>query len=302
MQLTQRVHSLPAAVNYYTGPLPPNVHVVVDGGEAALIDSGFGDDEMVKARLDYLTSLGDVKLRYIILTHHHFDHSGGADAFRRASGAQIVMHRDEEGLLRNPRPEAPQDVQVPAEQQERARAWREAALRATPDRVVDDGELLPLGNATIEVVHTPGHTHGSLCLYLREEQALFTGDTILGLGTVAISPPPWGDMVRYMQSLHKLLGYDIALLLPGHGPPVREGRRKVQELIDHRLERDRQILESLRRGRRTPQEILPDIYPELDRRLVGMATGQIASHLYKLEMEGKVTKREEGGQTLYALA
>lgn len=302
MQLTERVHSIPVAVKDFSMPLAPVAYLVVDGGEAAFIDSGLGEEEMVQQRLDYLASLGDVKVKYVILTHHHFDHSGGADAFRQATGAQVVMHREEEAFVRDPRPEAPQDVEVPREQRERAKVWREAGLKAIPDRVLDDGETLSVGSATIEAVHTPGHTKGSLCLYLREEKVLFTGDTILGLGTVAIAPPPWGDMVQYMQSLRKLLNYDIALLLPGHGPSVKEGRRKIEELIQHRAERDRQILASLRRGRRTPKEILPDIYPELDKRLVGMATGQIASHLYKLEVEGKVTKREEAGETIYAPA
>ena len=70
------------------------------------------------------------------------------------------------------------------------RAWRREAAQATADRLVEDGDTIAVGGVTIEVVHTPGHTLGSICLYLREERALFTGDTVLGLGTVAIGRRP----------------------------------------------------------------------------------------------------------------
>ena len=139
---------------------------------------------------------------------------------------------------------------------------------------MEDGDTIAVGGVTIEVVHTPGHTLGSICLYLREERALFTGDTVLGLGTVAIAPPPHGDMGLYIQSLERLKGYDAALLCPGHGPPVQDVGRKLQELIDHRHERERQILAALGRGRGTLTALLDDIYPELDRRLLNMARGQ----------------------------
>ena len=154
------------------------------------------------------------------------------------------------------------------------RAWRRAAAQATPDRVVEDGDTIAVGGVTIEVVHTPGHTLGSICLYLREERTLFTGDTVLGLGTVAIAPPPQGDMGLYVRSLERLTGYDAALLCPGHGPPVHDVARKLQELIDHRHQRERQILEALGRGHGTLKALLDDIYPELDRRLLNLARSQ----------------------------
>jgi glyoxylase-like metal-dependent hydrolase (beta-lactamase superfamily II) len=117
---------------------------------------------------------------------------------------------------------------------------------------------------------------------------------VLGLGTVAISPPPHGDMGLYIQSLQRLQRYDAALLLPGHGPPVQDVARKLQELIDHRHERERQILAILGRGHGTLRALLDDIYSELDARLLNMARGQILAHLAKLEAEGRVRRRGEG--------
>ncbi len=77
MEITSRIHSIPAPQAFYTGPQAPNVFLVTDGGEGALIDSGFGDEQSVRARLEYLRERPDVKLRYIVLTHHHVDHSSG---------------------------------------------------------------------------------------------------------------------------------------------------------------------------------------------------------------------------------
>src|SRR3989304_4405573 len=89
----------PAPEAFSTGPQAPNVFLVTDGGEGALIDSGFGDEQSLRARLEYLRERPDVKVRYIILTHHHFDHTSGAQRLRQATGAQVVMHPPEGGFL-----------------------------------------------------------------------------------------------------------------------------------------------------------------------------------------------------------
>jgi glyoxylase-like metal-dependent hydrolase (beta-lactamase superfamily II) len=102
---------------------------------------------------------------------------------------------------------------------------------------VTDGAVLNVGGLSLEVVHTPGHTLGSICVYMRAERALFTGDTALGLGTVAISPPPYGDMALYLQSLERLKALDASVMFPGHGRPVEDVARKL-ELIEHRHERE----------------------------------------------------------------
>jgi glyoxylase-like metal-dependent hydrolase (beta-lactamase superfamily II) len=163
------------------------------------------------------------------------------------------------------------------------------------------GDTVQVGGVTIEAVDTPGHTLGSISLYLREEGVLFTGDTVLGLGTVAIFPPPHGDMALYMQSLERLKSYDATLLCPGHGPPVRDVARKLQELIDHRRERESQILTAVGEGRGRLEIMLADIYPELDRRLLGMARAQLLAHLHKLQSEGKIARRDEATGALYVL-
>lgn len=301
MRISDRVHAIPAEVGFYTGPYPPNVYLVADGGEGALIDAGFADDESLRARLDYLAGLDGLKLTYIFLTHHHFDHSSGAHRLREATGAAIVAHRaDAPLLLQAGREDTPQDVDIPEEAREArevVRRWREEAARAVPDRLVEDADTLRVGAATLRAVHTPGHTAGHICILLEEEKVLFSGDNVLGVGTTAIAPPPHGDMVQYLESLRKMQGLDAALLCPGHGPVVREPNRKIQELIDHRRERDEQILSLIGQGKSGVKRLVRAVYPELDRRLLLMATGQIVSHLRKLEAEGRVRLEQRDGET-----
>ena len=311
MEITPRVHSIPAPQAFLSGPYAPNVYLVVDGGQAALIDAGYPDDGSIGPRLEYLQGMADpsagsgqaLKLAHIIVTHHHIDHCGGAHALRQATGARICLHPTEARLLSEWRAAAPQDVDIPAEPQtlaERLGAWRRATAQTTADCLVQGSDTIQVGGVTIEVIDTPGHTLGSISLFLREESVLFTGDTVLGLGTVAIMPPPHGDMALYMQSLERLKSYQAALICPGHGPPVRDVARKLQELIDHRQERERQILAVVGQGRGRLEALLAELYPELDRRLVGMARGQLLAHLAKLESEGRIARRKEG-DSLYAL-
>jgi endoribonuclease LACTB2 len=297
MEITSHIHSIPATPSFYTGPQAPNVFLIHDSGEGVLIDSGFGDEKSIQTRVEFLRERPDVKVRRIVLTHHHFDHTSGASQLRDETGGRTVLHGEEVGFLKDWKAEVPQDIEVPEDQKELAEQiekFRKQAAEAGPDEKVADGDTISVGDLTVEVVHTPGHTLGSMCLYLREERALFTGDTALGLGTVAISPPPHGDMALYLRSLERLKGYDCAVMLPGHGQAVHDVKRKLQELIDHRVEREEQVLRLLSDGKTTPKAMLSAIYMELDKRIVPMALRQIEAHLAKLEAEGRVKRAGEG--------
>jgi glyoxylase-like metal-dependent hydrolase (beta-lactamase superfamily II) len=299
IELTPHVTSLHVDLKWFPQPYPPNVFLVHEGGEGALVDSGFGDDDSYRSRAEHLRGLDGLRLKYIIITHHHYDHSSGAQRLREATGAQVVVHRDEEALLLAPESETG-DVEIPKDQKEareQAKKWRAEAARAVPDVRVEDGETLFVGSLRLRCVHAPGHTAGHLCIYLEDERALFAGDNVLGVGTAAIAPPPHGDMAEYIRSLRKMQLLEAEVLYPGHGPPVKEPRRKIQELIDHRQQREDQIVELVAGGRDSVKTLLKAIYPELDKRLLGMATGQVLSHLHKLQDEGKVRLDGAGAET-----
>jgi len=299
IEITPHVSSLHVDLSWFPQPYPPNVFLVRDGAVSALIDAGFGDDESFEKRTAMLRELGAEHPTYIIVTHHHYDHSSGAHRLREATGAKIVVHKDEEALLLNPAEESG-DMEIPEdrkEAREQARKWRAEAAKAVPDVRVADGEVLEVGGLRLRCVHAPGHTAGHLCVFLEGERVLFAGDNVLGVGTAAIGPPPHGDMAEYIRSLRKMQSLDAALLCPGHGPVVKEPNRKIQELIDHRQQREDQIIALLAQGKDSVKSLVRAIYPELDKRLLGMATGQVLSHLHKLQSEGQVRLEGKGEET-----
>jgi glyoxylase-like metal-dependent hydrolase (beta-lactamase superfamily II) len=136
---------------------------------------------------------------------------------------------------------------------------------------------------------------------LEDDNVLFAGDNVLGVGTAAIGPPPHGDMGEYIRSLRKMQSLDTALLAPGHGPLVKEPNRKLQELIDHRQQREDQIVSLVASGKDNVKALVKAIYPELDKRLLKMATGQALSHLHKLQSEGKL-KLDGTGEDMKIIA
>lgn len=271
MEIAPRVHSIPAGKGPFMGFFASNVYLVV-GNEGALIDSGYGEEASVSAVLDYVRSLVGLKLAYILVTHAHPDHIGGAPRIREATGAAIVLHSLDAC----------------------------ACAELSADSVVNDGDVLAVDSIGLEVIHTPGHSPGHICILLREEGILFSGDHVLGLGTTAMRPPE-GDMAQYMDSLRRLLNYDIQLICPGHGPPITAPRRKLEELVEHRLERERQVLRTLQAGTASIDELVRRIYPELDSRLRQAAEGQIHAHLIKLEQEGKVAPLGSEADACYAI-
>jgi glyoxylase-like metal-dependent hydrolase (beta-lactamase superfamily II) len=259
LEIAPGVYSIGEETRTFMGVYAPNVYLVV-GERAALIDSGYQNSELVGPVLGHIERLAPSGLAYIVITHPHPDHIGGCSAIKEASGAEVVLHSQ-------------------ADAQARAN-WLVA------DRLVEDGEALDIGGVVLQMVHTPGHTSGNMCIYIESDGILFAGDHILGIGTTVIDMSD-GDMALYIDSLRKLFEYRIRLICPGHGPVVTEPERKIKELIAHRLEREEQIVSCLRQGRRRLTAIVSDIYPELDPRLTGLAEMQILAHLRKLVAEEK---------------
>jgi glyoxylase-like metal-dependent hydrolase (beta-lactamase superfamily II) len=268
MEIAPGVHDVPIGLEPKLGPLAPKVYLVASH-EGAIIDAAYGDDVVTSNLMKYLGTIPQLQLSYLIITHAHPDHISGAAGIKKKTGAKIVLHSAERT-----------DIPI--------------------DKVVKDSEIISLGGMDLEVVHTPGHNPGHICLYIRRDKIMFTGDHVLSSSTTALQPP-WGDMARYIESLKKLLDYDVDLMLPSHGPPITEPRQRVEYLIQHRLEREEQVISLLKQGKKTVKELVAEVYPELTGFLHVVAKGQVSAHLVKLEQEERVSANGSGKDAHYSL-
>ena len=245
-----------------------NVVYLVSGHRAAFIDSGHAVDAEVDSLVERWDELGKPEIAAIVLTHRHLDHAGGAARLAEITHGEIVS--------------------APAEKEPIEQELPGTRVGST----VADGDILDLGGATLQFIHTPGHTFGSLCVYYREERILFTGDTVLGSGTTTINPEQ-GDMGLYLESLRKLPAFDPRIICPGHGEIISEPRLKIEEMVHRRLSREKEILDMLEQGDRTVKQMFEYLYPKLEERLHEAARRQILAHLVKLERDGRVMAGEE---------
>ena len=135
-------------------------------------------------------------------------------------------------------------------------------------------------------IATPGHSHDSVCL-LWHERVCFTGDTVLGSGSVFIAPGE-GSLSAYLSSLERLRSLSLDVLCPGHGPYVWDPAAKLDEYISHRLEREQRLVDALEAGLRTQDELLDRAWSDAPAELRYFASLSLASHLEKLDEEGRL--------------
>jgi glyoxylase-like metal-dependent hydrolase (beta-lactamase superfamily II) len=148
--------------------------------------------------------------------------------------------------------------------------------------------VLPEGNEEVgpfRAVATPGHSADSVCLLMGP--VCFTGDTVLGAGSVFIAPGE-GSLSAYLDSLRRLRSLDLEVLCPGHGPYVRDPAAKLDEYIAHRLDRERRLVEALDSGLRSRHELLDAAWPDAPAELRPAAALTLAAHLEKLAEEGRL--------------
>lgn len=264
METLPGIHSVSTSLDTIHGGQPaPNVFLIIGNDSAAFIDSGYDRPEEIRDYLNYWKKQNSPKISGIVITHRHLDHMGGASGIRQETNGPIVCHILEKEAL-------------------------DEGLKDSPvNSTVKDGDSLDLGGLTLEFVHSPGHTLGSLCVYIPERKVLFAGDNILGIGPTVVLPEH-GDMDSYIKTMRKLLTYKIDAIYPGHGPTVTDPKAKIEGLIKHRLEREKQILSLITKGRCTLDDLFDTIYSDLPPVLHQMAKSQIQSHIIKLENENKV--------------
>lgn len=240
-----------------------NSYLVDCGGGAALaIDPGPPIERHAVALADAARERS-LTISAIAFTHGHPDHAPNARALQALTGAPVYAH---------PASPAAHDADLALE-----------------------GEL-SVGTTALRVLDAPGHTFDHVVFYLPQERALFTGDTILGTGPVLIAPPG-GDMRAYQRTLQRLRDEfsDAATIYPGHGPRVDDVPAKIAEYVEHRRERERELIDALRRLQAaTIPELVRAIYGEDRPQLLPAMARQLLAHLIALQREGAVVAEPLG--------
>lgn len=237
---------------------------LIGRAEIAVLDPGPADPAHIDA---ILTAAGESKVRWIVATHTHPDHSPAAALLSAKTGAELV------GCVLADDGHQDRSFQV--------------------DSNVRHGDLIMGKGFTLEAIATPGHVANHFCYLLREEGQVFTGDHIMGGSTVVIIPPS-GDMAEYLASLARLKEYPIRQLMPGHGDVIEDPIGVVDGLIAHRLRREDKVIRMLRaNGEISLVDLTPLVYDDVDASLHPVAQVSLWAHLLKLEKEGRAAKTIE---------
>ena len=254
-------------VQRITAPNPgmmtgPGTNAYIIGTDAlALIDPGPVSAPHLAAMLEVVGR----RLKWILCTHTHLDHSPGAKALKAETGAEVLGFG-----------KVPDDGR------------QDTAFK--PDRALKEGDVVDCGAFQLRAVHTPGHASNHLCYLFDLKGILFTGDHVMQGSTVVISPPD-GDMVAYLKSLERVLALDLAALAPGHGHVIGKPHDEVRKLIAHRLKREKKVIDAF--GKRNPatlDELLPLVYDDVPPRIHPVARRSLHAHVLKLRDEGRAVE------------
>jgi len=258
-----------------TPTLLPATHTnsyALGGRDVLLVEPGTPYPDEQRAWLAWARGLASQgrNLVAIFATHHHPDHVGGLDVLAGELDVPVWAH----------------DLTVD-------RLAPETRARVT--RRLADGDSIVLEGPRAEawdVLHTPGHAPGHLCLFEPRSRTLVVGDMVASVGTILIAPGD-GDMQVYLQQLQRLSDHGATLALPAHGDPIDEPSALFQKYIAHRLAREAKVLAAVRAAGATGADaaaLVPEAYGDTPMHLWPIATLSLEMHLEKLEREGTVAR------------
>ena len=242
----------------FTGPGTNSY--LIGRNDITLVDPG----PKIDAHIENLVKLGEGKIKRILVTHTHRDHSPAAKVLEEMLEVPLM------GRL----------LEIDDSLQDRS---------FKPDRVLEHGDLIKTEEYTIETVHTPGHASNHLCYFIQEQKVMLTGDHIMNGSTVVIAHPD-GSMKDYLKSLELLRNYNFNKIGPGHGDFLEDPMAVVDWIIDHRLERERKVVSKLKIfSPVTSKDLVISVYDDVDPKLHPIAIWSLEAHLYKLLEDGIVT-------------
>jgi glyoxylase-like metal-dependent hydrolase (beta-lactamase superfamily II) len=199
-------------VNFISSELGTNAYLILSE-KSALIDPGTYGDIVLQKLEEYNVKTPE----FIILTHYHYDHSQDVLKVREMTKAKVMMHKADLEILK-------QRLDV---------EWYKNFVGFKADILLKGNETINLGNCVLKVIHTPGHSPGSICLYESKSKSLFSGDTIFPYGGIGRVDFPGGDSKELKESVEKLSKLDVKTLYPGHGEITdKEVNRQIKNSLD----------------------------------------------------------------------
>lgn len=238
----------------------------IDGAQPVLIDAGIGRSE----HLDAIATARAEGPGRVLVTHAHGDHASGASAIHTRWPSTRFAKRP----------------------------WPERDARDVRWEPLGDGDRVPAGDETLIVVHTPGHAPDHLSFWHEPTRTMFTGDLVVLGSSVVILASSGGNLAAYLQSLERVRAFAPRVLMPAHGPAIEDPASVIQQYLDHRSEREQQVIAALRAGSTDVADMVSRIYEDLDPALVPMACESVLAHLEKLAAEGRAGQ-VDGRWTLY---
>lgn len=229
---------------------------LIGGAQPVLIDAGVGQ----ASHLEAIAKAAPHGPAHVVVTHAHSDHITGAPAIhQRWPAAMLSKH-----------PWPVRDSPLP---------WTR----------LDDGAIVRTDEGDLTVLHTPGHAPDHLTLWHPDSRTLFVGDMLVQDSTVVIPASHGGSLAEYLQSLQRMLTLNPARALPAHGPVIEDPAALIHHYVEHRAQREEQVLAALTAGASTVEAITAKIYPSISSDLLEMARESMLAHLMKLEAEGRAS-------------